>query len=376
MDSRFKALTGDVSAYANLAKEVVARSQGISLWVALVIRSLLEGATYADSLDDMYRRLEAFPKDLGTYFQRMIDDIPEVYRLRTALTLRIALAADVPLPLSTYHFIDELFSDPDFALRIKRRVVTGMEFPFIVGTESLTLATVPESFDPYSILCHAFLAETKWTRGDLTRPVEDFANYAACVREEDIEKNRIDLAIYNIEAEFDSFVTNNTSSSKSFYNIALLKGLRWYIKQEKIDSAAKGGDLREDFMLAEAILLLNDAEVVDSGRLPHIIRPLVERGAANNIVNVKVVGKDFMEVWLPRANKSPEIRGQVRDILKIFIEYGLDPALHVPRLGHDEPDMTLKDYIKGHVSDREPTGFASSSISTRAPWKSLDCSQF
>ncbi|KAJ8125959.1 hypothetical protein O1611_g7679 [Lasiodiplodia mahajangana] len=376
-NKRFKALTRDISAYANLANEVVARAQGVFLWVVLVIRSLLEGATYADSLNDMHRRLEAFPKDLETYFQRMIDDVPEVYRPRTALTLRVALAADGPLPLSTYYFIDELFSDPDFALRIERRVVTGMEYNAIrtkmtarldgrckgllevvsvknfgapwrsrrvdflhrtvkdfllsSGTESVTLATVSESFNPYCMLCHAFLAEAKWTRGNLTRPVEDFANYAALVKEEDIEPNRLDLAFYDIE-----------------------------------DNAAKGGNSGQDSVLEGAIALLNDPEVVDSRRLPSIIRSLLEIGIANNAIDVNVTGKSFINVWLPQRNRSPEIRGQVHEILKIFFEHGLDQTLRIPSLSPELPDIALQDYIRRHLPDRQPRGFASLNIPNKA----------
>ncbi|KAI0854566.1 hypothetical protein F4860DRAFT_499063 [Xylaria cubensis] len=402
-NKRFKALTKDVSAYANLADEVVARAQGVFLWVVLVVRSLLEGATYADSLNDMRRRLEAFPKDLETYFQRMIDDIPEVYRFRTALTLRIALAADGPLPLSTYYFIDELLPDPDFALKIKRRVVTAIEFNAIrrrmtarldgrckglleavtvpnldapwrnrrvdflhrtvkdflssPGTESVTLATVPDLFDPYSMLCHAFLAETKLTRGDLMGPVEDFANYAALVREIDIEPNRIDLAIYDIEAEFESFVSFHKSRSKDFYKVALEKGLLWYIRHEQLENSARGDTLGGHLILEEAISLLNNTEVVESKRLPNMVRLLLESVTVNNTASVSATGRNFVKTWLPRANMSSEMRDQIHEILKIFLEHGLDKTLPIPSVGSDAPDMTLQDYVKKFLSDREPRGF-------------------
>ncbi|TRX88511.1 hypothetical protein FHL15_010626 [Xylaria flabelliformis] len=260
-----------------------------------------------DRLFTNKRRLTDFPEDLETYFQRMIDDIPEVHRFRTALTLRIALAADGPLPLSTYYFIDELLSDPNFSLKIKRRVVTEMEYNAIrrrmtarldgrcrglleavivrnldapwqnrhvdflhrtvkdflssPGTESVTLSTAPDLFDPYSTLSHAFLAETKLTRGNLMGPVEDFANYAALMKEIDIEPTRIDFAIYNIEAEFKSFVSYNKLRSKDFYKIVRTQGL---------ENSARGDTLCGHLILKEAISLPNNTEVVESVTAPTV----------------------------------------------------------------------------------------------------------
>ncbi|KAH8886346.1 hypothetical protein GQ53DRAFT_750618 [Thozetella sp. PMI_491] len=100
-------------AYADLIEEVVRKAQGVFLWVFLVVRDLLDGLTYNDTIKTMRRRLDRFPDDLEAYFRHIFDSIHQVYRVQTARTFQIAMSRDEPLPLITYSFVDDVEEDPD-----------------------------------------------------------------------------------------------------------------------------------------------------------------------------------------------------------------------------------------------------------------------
>ncbi|KAI8277551.1 hypothetical protein K4K59_009456 [Colletotrichum sp. SAR11_240] len=68
----------------SLALEIVARAQGVFLWVLLVVRSLLEGLRNEDDIHDLRMRLRALPTGLKDMFKRMLDTIDEFYRKRTS----------------------------------------------------------------------------------------------------------------------------------------------------------------------------------------------------------------------------------------------------------------------------------------------------
>ncbi|KAI2469066.1 hypothetical protein F4781DRAFT_239284 [Annulohypoxylon bovei var. microspora] len=115
-NKQFRELKQDNISYENLADEVVQRAQGVFLWVFLVVRSLIEGSQYIDSIDQMRKRLEGFPKDLEDFFRHMLEDIPPFYRPQSSRTFNIATAALGPLPLVIYGFAEDVYNQPHFAL--------------------------------------------------------------------------------------------------------------------------------------------------------------------------------------------------------------------------------------------------------------------
>lgn len=129
-DRQFKELKRDDVNYENLANDVVRRAQGVFLWVFLVIRSLLEGAQYADSIDEMRHRLDRFPEDLEDFFKHMLDDIPPFYRPQASMTFKIATTAHRPLPLVIHSFTDDFMKQPHFALTAKISPLSEREILF------------------------------------------------------------------------------------------------------------------------------------------------------------------------------------------------------------------------------------------------------
>ncbi|KAK8047371.1 hypothetical protein PG996_015435 [Apiospora saccharicola] len=115
-DAQFSKLRENYAGYSDIAEQVMSRARGVFLWVMLVVRSLLQGATYDDSLADMHRRLGAIPDDLDEFFKQMLKDIPRLYRSQSAMTFKIALAAKKPLPLVFHGYADEIHQDPGSAI--------------------------------------------------------------------------------------------------------------------------------------------------------------------------------------------------------------------------------------------------------------------
>lgn len=76
---------------------------------------------------DLQKRLHSFPDDLEEFFQHMLDTIDHNYQQQTAQTFQVALEASKPLTLMTYFMLDELETNPGFALELEPRVMSEMD---------------------------------------------------------------------------------------------------------------------------------------------------------------------------------------------------------------------------------------------------------
>src|SRR5579862_7286001 len=131
-----RALKG-ASQYQHLVVEIVDRAQGVFLWVYLVVRSLLNGLTNADSMKELQTRLRRLPTDLESFFKHMLDSVDSIYHSQAARTFQVALTATEPLPLLLYSYLDDLEDYPTFAVKTKSR--TRKEFiPNVLRTGSTT----------------------------------------------------------------------------------------------------------------------------------------------------------------------------------------------------------------------------------------------
>ncbi|KAH8891592.1 hypothetical protein GQ53DRAFT_720225 [Thozetella sp. PMI_491] len=100
-----------------LIDEVTSKAKGVFLWVFLVTRSLREGLTNGDTMSDLRERLRSLPQDLESLFRHMLNLIDPIYSAKAAHTLRIAVDAEQPLHFRIYIILDDLSTDPKFALR-------------------------------------------------------------------------------------------------------------------------------------------------------------------------------------------------------------------------------------------------------------------
>ncbi|KAI0968993.1 hypothetical protein F4678DRAFT_440604 [Xylaria arbuscula] len=101
-----------------LVDEVVVKSNGVFLWVTLVVRLLREGLTNDDSVFDLQKRLSSLPSDLEEFFRHIIRTVDPFYNHRMAATLSLALEAREPLCLEIYSFHDRENDDNEnYALK-------------------------------------------------------------------------------------------------------------------------------------------------------------------------------------------------------------------------------------------------------------------
>jgi hypothetical protein len=99
-----------------LIDEVVRKSQGVFLWVILVVHSLQEGLTNGDSVAMLEHRVEDFPADLEPFFEQLIQSVEPLYRNIMAKTFLVHLVPRAPsLPLMLHSFLEEEW---DFPLKL------------------------------------------------------------------------------------------------------------------------------------------------------------------------------------------------------------------------------------------------------------------
>ncbi|KAH7135620.1 hypothetical protein B0J11DRAFT_454149, partial [Dendryphion nanum] len=114
---KFQQLTHNHAQAAAILEEVVQKSQGVFLWVYLVVRSLIEGLRNEDRISQLEERLRAFPTDLEDFFRHIFDNLDPFYSKQTARMFQVTLNNRL-LPFSplTYWFMDEQEDCPQMAL--------------------------------------------------------------------------------------------------------------------------------------------------------------------------------------------------------------------------------------------------------------------
>ncbi|PPJ56482.1 hypothetical protein CBER1_07632 [Cercospora berteroae] len=134
-----------------LCSEVVAKAQGVFLWVTLTVRSLLEGLEENDNVRILRRRVDELPSDLGEYFDVILSRVHKVYRDQTATALWMAHRAAQR----------DLLQDPSWELPIGHHrsflnlwlLQQGFESEDFALTRGITEVTVPK--------CHDMVLQTK-----------------------------------------------------------------------------------------------------------------------------------------------------------------------------------------------------------------------
>lgn len=71
------------------------KSDGVFLWVRLVVKSLLEGLRDGDTLEDLQARLLLLPQDLEALFKKILDDLDPAYVEVASQFLQIVRASHV-----------------------------------------------------------------------------------------------------------------------------------------------------------------------------------------------------------------------------------------------------------------------------------------
>ncbi|ETS73983.1 hypothetical protein PFICI_13849 [Pestalotiopsis fici W106-1] len=126
--AQFQVLMSRDPEYAQIITQVVDRAQGVFLWVYLVVRTLLEGITYHDSLSTLQHRLEAIPPDLEPFFQVLIDSVSPIYHRHMSRYFAIATSSSQPQSAMMYSFLDDVGENPAFSMNLRCKEMENEDF--------------------------------------------------------------------------------------------------------------------------------------------------------------------------------------------------------------------------------------------------------
>ncbi|KAK3657791.1 hypothetical protein LTR56_002170 [Elasticomyces elasticus] len=108
-DPRFVDLVRRYGSAQSLITEIRERSEGVFLWIFLVIRSLLRGLTEQDDIEILRSRLQELPSELERLFGQILDSVDGVYKKHQAQTLLLVMHSVSPLPaLAVWHLQREI----------------------------------------------------------------------------------------------------------------------------------------------------------------------------------------------------------------------------------------------------------------------------
>ena len=115
-NERFQQLKKDDPQCPNFVRNIVYEADGVFLWVFLVTRSLLEGLTNSDRIQDLQQRVNETPTDLQDYFKTILFSTENRYRIQTARIFTIAVNAIAELPLMAYWVADQ--ENPNYMIQL------------------------------------------------------------------------------------------------------------------------------------------------------------------------------------------------------------------------------------------------------------------
>ncbi len=212
-------------AYKSLVNEIVDRSDGVFLWVYLVVRSLRRGMTNLDTPVELQGRLRELPTELEAFFQQIFDAMEKIYHQQAARLYRICLVARCKVSALDLAWFAE--QDPDFGLRDDLLAISPSQFPTLsqstvtrvqarcqdllefaganlqflhrtvkdfLETKDMSLqleARAGKTFNPHNFLCNSMLLQMR-LKGRLPTPtaihydsfqrmLESFCEHALCL---------------------------------------------------------------------------------------------------------------------------------------------------------------------------------------------------
>lgn len=75
----------------DLITKITDKSDGVFLWVILTLKTLREGLESRDSLDEIFRKLDAIPQELEEFFSFIMESVPNANREKAYCSLAYAL---------------------------------------------------------------------------------------------------------------------------------------------------------------------------------------------------------------------------------------------------------------------------------------------
>ena len=87
---------------AKLTLEIMEKTEGVFLWLKLVVESLLRAHKDGASLAELAQNLSNFPEDLEDLYKNIIQRVPQGFRQESYYMLEIVLRSDRQLDLERF----------------------------------------------------------------------------------------------------------------------------------------------------------------------------------------------------------------------------------------------------------------------------------
>jgi hypothetical protein len=127
-----------------LVSQVIDKADGVFLWVALTLKLLCDGLENQYSFSDLFRKLDAIPRELKHFFCHILDSIDDGDRRKAYCTFAVAIEANKfklnpTLSLFRYSFLADLIDDPDYAKNLVSRNMTTEQIKVRLAATSAQL---------------------------------------------------------------------------------------------------------------------------------------------------------------------------------------------------------------------------------------------
>jgi hypothetical protein len=134
---------------SKLTKEIVARAEGVFLWVKVVIRILLQGVNNWDTIPQLLARLESLPTELNDLYQLMLTQIEPIYFDWASTAFQIVVASSQltydPFRESTSVASPGITTAEQNESYVGVMPLTLIEFSLATGLQARRKSTAPHS---------------------------------------------------------------------------------------------------------------------------------------------------------------------------------------------------------------------------------------
>lgn len=110
-----------------LVEDIATKASGVFLWVVLAVKSLLDGFSNGDRLQDLQERLDLLPPDLEELFRKILDNLDPRYIKHASQLFQIFHAAKTPPTVICLALADEGIED---ALHKEIKPLTAIEIRY------------------------------------------------------------------------------------------------------------------------------------------------------------------------------------------------------------------------------------------------------
>ena len=112
----FRDLAAKDDRYYRLVAEITERSNGVWLWVFLVVRDLMRDINTRETYNTLAARLRSLPQELSQYFAQILRRIDPFFKQDTARIFSIIVDSVHPLRLYALTYLDHELQDQQYAI--------------------------------------------------------------------------------------------------------------------------------------------------------------------------------------------------------------------------------------------------------------------